>query len=90
MNRIEKLQAQRDALDKKIKDLVSATSKAERAADSRRKTIIGGWVLKHRPELVKNIVENLERKQDKDAFEGWSIELEQPKTPPLPDNKTES
>ncbi|KHA79435.1 hypothetical protein NC77_07435 [Janthinobacterium lividum] len=89
MKRIEQLKAQREELDKKISDLIAAKDKAERAADSRRKAIIGGWVLKHRPELVKNIIENLTRAQDKAAFKDWSIEPEQPRTPTLPDNKTE-
>lgn len=72
MKRIDQLKAQREALDKRIKELASKDQRAERKLDERRKVILGGWLIKHRPDLVKNIVLNgLERPQDKAAFEGW-------------------
>lgn len=78
--KLEKLKAQRDELDKKIREIAAAQSEAERKADSRRKAIIGGWVIKHRPQLVRELMAyGFERPQDKAAFEGW--------TPPEPEKK---
>jgi hypothetical protein len=85
MKRIDQLKTQREELDKRIRELVSAEAKAQREDDKRRKIIIGGWVLKHRPELIKNIIANLEREQDKAAFEDFTIQAtEQPKAAPAP------
>lgn len=70
--KIDKLKAQREELDKRIRELAAAQSKADREADKRRKIILGGWVIKHRPNLIKEIIANLERDQDKAAFEGWT------------------
>lgn len=76
-SRIEKLRQQREALDKKIRELAARSSATTRKMDERRKIIIGGWVLKHRPNLVKEIVANgLERKQDIAAFADWQIDPE--------------
>jgi len=73
MKRIDQLKAQREALDKKIKELAAANSREKREIDKRRKIIIGGWVLKHRPNLVREIIASgLERDQDKAAFADWT------------------
>lgn len=72
MKRIDQLKQQREELDKRIRELAAQDQKAERKRDERRKVILGGWLIKHRPDLVSKIVENgLEREQDKAAFEGW-------------------
>lgn len=77
--KIDKLKAQREELDKRIRELAAAQSKAEREADKRRKIILGGWVMKHRPNLVKEFLENgLIRDQDKAAFEGWTLPAPEP------------
>jgi len=68
MSRIEQLKAQREELDKKIRELSAKDAKEKRALETRQKTIIGAWVLQHRPELVANIIANLTREQDKAAF----------------------
>ena len=73
MKRIDLLKQQREELDKRIRELAAKDLAAERRKDDRRKVILGGWLLKHRPDLVQKIVENgLERPQDKAAFEGWT------------------
>ncbi len=72
MKRIDQSKQQREDRDKKIRELASQDQRAERKRDERRKVILGGWLIKHRPDLVKNIIENgLTREQDKAAFEGW-------------------
>lgn len=82
MKRIDQLKQQRDDLDKKIRELASQDQRAERKRDERRKVILGGWLIKHRPDLVQNIIGNgLTREQDKAAFEGW--------TPPVTAEPTE-
>lgn len=73
MSRIETLKAQRDELDKKIRQLAAQESKEKRARETRQKTIIGAWVMKERPELVKNIIANLTREQDKAAFADYVL-----------------
>ena len=73
MKRLEQLKQQRDDLDKRIRELASQDQRVERKRDERRKVIRGGWLIKHRADLVKNIIENgLTRDQDKAAFEGWA------------------
>jgi hypothetical protein len=80
ISKLDKLKAQRDELDKKIREVAAKKSQAERDLDTRRKTIIGGWVMKHRPQLVRELLANgLEREQDKAALAGW--------TPPEPEKK---
>lgn len=73
MSRIETLKAQRDELDKKIREIAAKESEAKRKLDGRQKTIIGAWVIQHRPELVKNIIENLTRAQDKAVFANYVL-----------------
>jgi hypothetical protein len=73
MKRIDLLKQQREELDKRIRELAAQDQKAERKRDERRKVILGGWLIKHRADLVQKIIENgLEREQDKAAFEGWT------------------
>lgn len=73
MKRIDLLKQQREELDKRILELAAKDQAAERRKDERRKVILGGWLIKHRPDLVQKIVENgLERAQDQAAFEGWT------------------
>lgn len=80
--RLSKLIADREAIDKRIRELSKKMSKEERALDTRRKTIIGGWVMKHRPALVRELIANgLIRGQDKAAFDGWTPEPESAKSP---------
>ncbi len=71
MKRIDQLKQQREQLDKRIRELAAADQRAARDLDKRQKIIIGGWVLKHRPQLVNNVIANLEREQDKAAFANW-------------------
>jgi hypothetical protein len=72
-SKLEILKARQRELSKKIREVAAAQSSADRETDRRRKIIIGGWVLKHRPHLVKELIVNgLERAQDKAAFEGWA------------------
>lgn len=83
MKRLDQLKAQREALDRRIKELAAAESREKREADKRRKIIIGGWVLKHRPNLVREIIANgLEREQDKAAFADWGYEPEEQQITP--------
>lgn len=44
-------------------------SKARRAAETRQKIIIGGWVMKNRPELVEEVKKSLSRPVDLAAFQ---------------------
>lgn len=74
MNRIDKLLQQRETLDKRIKELSAKENSAKRKEDTRRKVIIGSWVLENRKNLVKEIIENLVRDQDKAAFLNFKIE----------------
>lgn len=85
MKRIDQLKQQREELDKRIRELAAQDQKAERKRDERRKVILGGWLIKHRPDLVSKIVENgLEREQDKAAFEGWTPPAMTAQTTPEP------
>jgi hypothetical protein len=82
-NKLEKLKAQRNEIDRKIREAAATQSAADREADKRRKIIIGGWILKHRPQLVRQLIANgLDREQDKVAFAGWAPPEQAPKLAP--------
>ena len=86
MKRIDLLKQQREELDKRIRELAAKDQAAERRKDERRKVILGGWLIKHRPDLVQKIVENgLERAQDQAAFEGWTPPAATAQTTPAPE-----
>ncbi len=71
--RIETLRKRREELDQRLKEL--AAKEVRKAADNakRQKIILGGWLMKHRPDLVNKIVQNgLEREQDRKAFFEWT------------------
>lgn len=71
--RLEALQKQRADIDRKLRDLTSKQARLRSANEKRQKIILGGWLMKHRPELANNIVENgLEREQDRRAFADWT------------------
>lgn len=91
-SKLDKLKAQREELDKKIRTLAEAKSEEERKLDTRRKTIFGAWCMQQRPELLKEfIASGLTRAQDKAAFAGWTPPASAPTstaTPaPAPANK---
>lgn len=72
--RIEALKKRRDELDSKLRELAAKEARKSSQMDKRRKIILGGWLLKHRADLVKKIVENgLEREQDRKAFLDWVL-----------------
>lgn len=84
MSKIEQLKAQREELDKKIRQLAAQESKEKRARETRQKAIIGAWVMQNRPELVANIIANLTRDQDKAAFKDFTPPQAAPKLAPAP------
>lgn len=59
---IEQLKAQRQKL-------AVHEAQKKRASENRQKSIIGGWVMSNRPELVQEIIGQLKRTQDRRAFE---------------------
>lgn len=69
ISKLDKLKKEREALERKIKELSTKQNQAEKKKLDRRKIIIGAWVIENRPELVENIIANLTREQDKKAFE---------------------
>lgn len=69
ISKLDKLKKEREALERKIKELSAKQNQAEKKKLDRRKIIIGAWVIENRPELVENIIANLTREQDKKAFE---------------------
>lgn len=69
--RLDKLKEKQADLSKRIARLQARESAARRKLDERRKIILGGWLIKHRPDLVKHIADNLERDQDRRAFADW-------------------
>jgi hypothetical protein len=86
VKRIDQLKQQREDLDKRIRELAAQDQKAERKRDERRKVILGGWLIKHRADLVQKIIENgLEREQDKAAFEGWTPPAATAQSTPAPE-----
>ena len=70
--RIEQLQV-------RLADIEKRNSKVERAADTRRKVILGGWMIErartdetaHR--RMVEIIASLTRKQDIAAFRDWEL-----------------
>lgn len=79
--RIETLKKRKEEIDQKLKEMVAKEAKRATTNEKRQKIILGGWLMKHRPDLVNKVVQNgLEREQDKKAFVGWE---------PLPPLKTE-
>ena len=71
--RIIALQKRKEELDERLKKLISNDIKQAVKLENRRKIILGGWLLKHRPDLVKNIVlHGLVRRQDINAFADWA------------------
>jgi hypothetical protein len=71
-SRIESLKKRKEAIDLKIKELAAKELRKVAANEKRQKIILGGWLMKHRPDLVNNIVASgLEREQDKKAFADW-------------------
>ena len=72
--RIEALKKRRDELDAKLRELAAKEARKSSQMDKRRKIILGGWLMKHRADLVQKIVENgLEREQDRKAFLDWIL-----------------
>ena len=72
--RIEALKKRRDELDSKLRELAAKEARKSSQMDKRRKIILGGWLMKHRADLVQKIVENgLEREQDRKAFLDWIL-----------------
>lgn len=72
VTRIEALRKRREVLDSKLKELAAKEARKNAMLDKRRKIILGGWLMKHRADLVQRIVENgLERDQDRKAFADW-------------------
>lgn len=78
MKRIDQLKQQREELDKRIKKMAAMEISANRKEDAKRKIIIGAWVLNNRPALVKEIIANLTREQDKVAFENFVLHKVEP------------
>lgn len=72
---IEQLKAQRQKL-------AVHEAQKKRASENRQKSIIGGWVMSNRPELVQEIIGQLKRPQDRRAFELADTAAEAP--PPSP------
>lgn len=73
---IEQLKAQRQ-------QAVAKQVELKRASETRRKTIIGGWLMANEPATVERIVQSLTRLQDRRAF-GLDDELgEAPAIPPI-------
>lgn len=57
----------------KVRALRAERNLEQRRLDARRKSILGGWLIAHRPELVSEIVSrHLPRDQDREAFRGWT------------------
>jgi hypothetical protein len=73
MNKIEALKAQREELDKKIRDLAAKQSAADRKLKDRQKIIIGAWLMENNQDQVAKIVASLTRPQDKAAFAGFAV-----------------
>lgn len=74
--RIEALKKRRDELDTKLRELAAKEAQKSSQLDKRRKIILGAWLMKHRADLVRKIVENgLERDQDRKAFGDWVLAL---------------
>lgn len=70
--RIETLKKRKEEIDQKLKEMVAKEVKRAATNEKRQKIILGGWLMKHRPDLVNKVVQNgLEREQDKKAFAGW-------------------
>lgn len=70
--RIETLKKRKEEIDLKLKEMVAKEVKRAATNEKRQKIILGGWLIKHRPDLVNHIVNGfLEREQDKKAFVGW-------------------
>lgn len=87
--RLETLKKRKEEIDQKLKEIVAKEAKRAITNEKRQKIIIGGWLMKHRPDLVNKIVQNgLEREQDKKAFLGWE-QLPPLKTPETPEIKNQ-
>lgn len=84
MNKIEALKAQREELDKKIRDLSSKQAAADRKQKDRQKIIIGAWLMENNPDQVAKIVSLLTRDQDKAAFKNYTPPQTAPKVAAVP------
>ena len=67
--RIAKLDGQLKALRKKKSTFMKHESKAARAAEARRRNILGGWLIGHHPELVQECVDQLVDPLERAVFE---------------------
>lgn len=68
ITKLERLKAQREALDKAIKDASAGAAKEKRNNDRDRKIIFGAWCMKHRPELLAKFAASLTTAREKALF----------------------
>lgn len=66
--KVEKVEARLQAAMAHVAHVQNPQSPAQRALESRKKTIVGGYLLAHDPKMFDKIVSKLTRPQDRAVF----------------------
>lgn len=70
--RLQEAQAAEAKAKQRVRALQSAAAGVERKRDTKRKILLGAWLIEHKPEVIAGIVAKLARESDRAAFEGWT------------------
>lgn len=79
--RLQEAQAAEARAKQRVRALQSAAAGVERKRDTKRKILLGAWLIEHKPEIIAGIVAKLARESDRDAFAGWKPPTRPTKAP---------
>lgn len=79
--RLQDAQAAEAKAKQRVRALQSVAAGVERKRDTRRKILLGAWLIEHKPEIIAGIVAKLARESDRDAFAGWKPPTRPTKAP---------
>lgn len=70
--RLQEAQAAEAKAKQRVRALQSVAAGVERKRDTKRKILLGAWLIENKPEAIERIVAGLTRESDRAAFEGWT------------------
>lgn len=79
--RLQEAQAAEAKARQRVRALQSAAAGVERKRDTKRKILLGAWLIENKPEVIAGIVDKLARESDRAAFAGWKPPTRPTKAP---------
>lgn len=79
--RLQEAQAAEARAKQRVRALQGAAAGVERKRDTKRKILLGAWLIEHKPEVIAGIVAKLARESDRDAFADWKPPTRPTKAP---------